>query len=64
MCAIFGFVSVFANFEKLVYIEFSDVISRNKMYKISKLKGNIGKTDRKTRKKMWNVCIIENLSVR
>lgn len=62
MCVIFGFVLVFVNFEKL--IEFSDVISRNKMYKISKLKGNIGKIDRKIRKKMWNVCIIENLSVR
>lgn len=31
MCAILGFVVGFANFEKVVYIELSDIIHRNKI---------------------------------
>lgn len=47
--AILGFVVGFANFEKVVYIELSDIIHRNKIYQTSELRRNIGKTDRKSR---------------
>ena len=49
MCAILGFVVGFANFEKVVYIELSDIIHRNKIYQTSELRRNIGKTDGKNR---------------
>ena len=42
-----GFMSVFANFKKLVYVEFNYVISRNQS---SELRRDIGKTEKLERR--------------